>query len=193
MPTHPRLLPLASAALFLVVAAGCVPKKPAERVTETRARYKVERVSFLPQAPETPVEAAPGVEGEAAAAEGTAATVEGAPADPAAPGEQIAEEAPAAVGPVPTRILFDVILTFDGKEPLPGVTLEVTHADSFEVEKETRRHYVETADMLEGSPKQVAFELDGFLFEEGDLFSVEVRPVPPAEQGEYREYVEAGR
>ena len=169
----------------LLVGGGCAEKSPMEKIAETRAKYTVQLNGWLPQEPEPePFEIAEGGELEAA-------EVEGVEAEMAEPGtEEMAEEAvEPEPGPETTAIHFDVILYFDGDETLPGITLDITHADSNEQEKATYRYWANTADMLRGAPLQFNFVLEIPNFEPGDVFSMEIRrPIPDAEISEYGEF-----
>lgn len=86
------------------------------------------------------------------------------------------------------RIVLDVLVEWSGKEPLPGLTLDVSMADPAGAEKVERRIWIETAQLRRGG-EQLALVLDGLPWQPGDGFFVEVRPtVPIAERGEYREF-----
>lgn len=169
---------------------GCAAKSPAEQVAETRTHYKIQQITWLPQ---EQLEAEPSDE----LAEGELAADEEEAAEPEEGGDMEEEmgetDEMVAEGPQPTDILFDIVLNFAGRESLPGITLDITHADPFEKQKEIRRHYVETEGMLDGDVSQLSFVLEDFQFEPGDVFSVEIRQnVPPEERGEYREFAAAG-
>ena len=94
--------------------------------------------------------------------------------------------------PPKATILFDLLIRFEGEDPLSGITVDITQADPFERQKEHRRHWIDTSHFLGGSLEQVSFELEGFDFEDGDVFSVELQPVAAEERGEYREFSEVG-
>ncbi|MEM8994503.1 MAG: hypothetical protein AAGF23_06895 [Acidobacteriota bacterium] len=180
------------------MATGCAEKTPAEKVAEARASYVVELNSWFPREPEPePVADEAPADGEAA--DGEAADGEDAPADgEAADGEGADAEleildVDADTGPRQVNVFFDLIVLFEGDEPLGGLTLDVSQADGSGAEKKSWLHYVELPDHIKGSTKQVSFETQGVEFEEGDQFSVILRKVvPPDEQGEYREFASAG-
>lgn len=197
-----RLPLLALMTLLLGAVIACQPKTPEEKIAAARAAYTVELNSWFPQEPEPEV-VAEDVAGEDPAGEAEA----GAEAAEAA---AVAEEAVEAgegegegelefvevdnVGPRTVNVLFDLIVQFNGDEPLPGLTLEITRADASGNEKASMRHYQELPEHIKGDTKQVSFKLEGLEFEDGDGYSVTVRKVvPPEEQGEYREFASAGQ
>lgn len=175
--------------LLVVLAVACAPTDPVTRVDEARAKYTVQLNNWLDRTPSPP--AAETAEEEVAEVAAVAAeSAEAAAVEETMMGE--GEEIEVDTGPQPISILFDIAVRFDGNDPLPGVTIELIQQDADGNAKETRRQYVETAGARRGSPKQVDFELDGFLVEEGDQFGVSIRQaVPPQDHGEYREYAEA--
>jgi hypothetical protein len=90
------------------------------------------------------------------------------------------------------RIVLDVLVDWSGREPLPGLTLDVSMADPAGTEKVRRRVWIETAHLRRGG-EQLALVLDGLPWQPGDGFFVEVRSrVPTAERGDYREFGAAG-
>lgn len=196
---RPATLTLLAVALL---AAAC-NQSPEARVADLRGKYEVTQFSFLPQ--DEPVAVPQVVDpGEASDSE---ALPEPEPADMVTADVLATADDPADVDAVaadgvtpPTAsadtgrdVLFDVILLFRGRNTLPGLTLDVTHADAGENEKAIYRHYVDTTGMVKGDSKQVAFTLEDLPFEDGDVFSVGVRQtVPEAERAEYREFAEAG-
>ncbi|MEO1366554.1 MAG: hypothetical protein AAFX50_05220 [Acidobacteriota bacterium] len=194
--------------MLLVLATGCAEKTPAEKVAEARAAYVVELNSWFPREPEPePVADEAAVEGAAEdgdaadgdAADGDAADGEAAEGDDTAAegeatdGELEVLDVDADTGPRQVTVFFDLIVLFEGDEPLGGLTLDVSQADGAGAEKKSWLHYVELPDHIKGSTKQVSFETPGVEFEEGDQFSVILRKVvPPDEQGDYREFASAG-
>lgn len=188
------LLPLI--ALLSLLLFSCGPKTPEEAVAQARAKYTVQLNTFQvvkPDVEETPMEALEGEtmeDGAAAATSAEAAATEGEAAEgEAAEGEEAAAMEPE--GPVSTEILLDLLLAFDGSDPLPGVTMEISHADPFEKEKGHYRRYLETGNARAGDSRQLSEYITVENFETGDVFSVSIRPnVPPEEQGEYREFAE---
>lgn len=205
-------------ALACLVLGACAPQDPEERLLEIRSRYTVKLNTWLPKedlAPDpVPVDAAAVIDDEVMAGDGTEGdamgdeAAEGEMAGDAMAGDEMAgdemegeagemmageEMAMEPVGPQPTSILFDLVVRFEGDEPLPGITVDITHADSNETVKDTRRHWIDTSDLVSGVSEQKDFVLDGFLLEEGDIFSVELRQViPPAERSAYRELAGLG-
>lgn len=171
---HPNrrleLFLLATATAAAVCLAACQPKDPQVRVAQIRSEYTVKLNAWRVVAPET--------EGEANLGE---------------PGAALGET-PAETGARPVTVMFDVLVSFRGKEPLPGITLDITQADPFEKEKDHRRHWIDTSKFINGSFEQIAFELGGFQLIDGDVFSVDLLQfVPEDVRGEYREFAEAGR
>lgn len=193
--SDPSARPGALSALgVLLLAAGllgaCGPSDPTAEIEDARSRYSAEVVSFsVDQRPETPPVEPPAAvaEGEIDAAAGE--TAEGAEA--AATGADAAE----SVEPVDVRqdVLLDIVLRFDGQDPLPGLTLDVTHAGADGQEKGTYRAYIDTSEVHRGPPAQLVHRLEDVPYEEGDGFHAEVRsPVPAAERDQYRELSEPG-
>jgi hypothetical protein len=182
-------------AMTLLVFAGCAPADPQAQVAAARADYEAQLSGWIVRQPE-PMEA---TLDPVATAESPMDENEG-EVDPSMASETspAAEEMAAVVDPVvpdPTEItvLFDVIVLFSGKDPLPGLTVDITHADAAGGEKVVRQHYLEVGDLLRGSTRQVAIELDGWDLTDGDQFSIEVRRgLSDAERGTYREFQEAG-
>ncbi|MEM7587566.1 MAG: hypothetical protein AAF560_29530, partial [Acidobacteriota bacterium] len=135
-----------------------------------------------------------GAEGDPAggSAEGAAVAAEAAVAEgeEAAEGEEMME---VEAGPQLRPIFFDLIVRFDGYDALPGITVDITHADAFQKEKEVFRHWLDTTGMAKSDTRQIDFILEDIEFEDGDVFSVMLREtVPSEERGEYREFAEAG-
>lgn len=168
------LTALCLAAPVLGLACASEPKDPAERVSEIRSRYSARLNGFVVhQVPEQPAEPPAEVPGEAVA-DDQAGSVE-------------------ALGPVPVRqaVTLDVLVALEGRESLPGLTLDVTQADAREEEKASWRVYLDVTDVHRGPGTQISHRLEDVEFEDGDRFHVEVRhPVPAAERGEYREFQE---
>lgn len=88
--------------------------------------------------------------------------------------------------------ILDVLVGWQGGEPLPGLTLDVSMAAPGGAEKAHRRIWIETAGVDRGG-EQITLELTDLPWEPGDGFFVEVRsPVPAAERGDYREFAAGG-
>lgn len=177
----PRKSILALTTLCLAAAVGLAcssePEDPAERVSEIRSKYSAELNGFVVhQEPEVPAE--PPVEAPGEAAEPVA--------DDLAEGVEVLPEVP-----VSQAVTLDILVSLDGREVLPGLTLDVTQADVQENEKASWKVYLDVSDVVRGPGTQISYRLEDVEFEEGDGFYVEVRhPVPPGERGEYREFQE---
>ncbi|RMH16864.1 MAG: hypothetical protein D6696_17265 [Acidobacteria bacterium] len=177
---------VASLAVAAALVAACTPADPAARIAKIRSQYTVELNSWLPR----PEEAAPAAGEAPEAAAGEAAVAEEGDAEEGTGDETTAGEEDG--GPSPTRIFFDLVVGFEGREPLPGITVDITHASADEQVKEVRRHFIETPNLHRGGSQQIGFELDFPDFEEGDVFAVDVRQVvPPEERHLYPEFAEA--
>ncbi len=187
----PLVLSISCSCLLLLGLMACTPASPEEQVAKTRSQYTVKFNAWALQQSEPAQEAA--AEGDVAGeGEATAAAVGS--EEEGEEGEVDLSETLASInlGPQSSDILFDLLVRFEGSKPLPGITVEVTHADPFEKEKENRLHYIET-DSFVGTQKtqQVSFVLEGFEYEDGDVFSVEFNAyVSPEERGGYREFAE---
>lgn len=178
----PRKSILALTALCLAVpvlglACASEPEDPAEQVSEIRSRYSAQLNGFVVhQVPETPAEPPVEVPGESAEPV----------ADDRAEGVEVLEPVPVA-----QAVTLDILVSREGRESLPGLTLDVTHVDAREEEKASWKVYLDVADVHRGPGTQIAYRLEDVEYEEGDGFHVEVRhPVPAAERGEYREFQE---
>ncbi len=171
-------------AAFVVLSVylvGCAPKSPEEKVAQLRSRYKARLNGFIVQrepveemsaaleeVPETPIEAAEGLEAEEVA------------------------EVESMTAPVGQKILLDVLIQHDSTERLPGLTVDVSMVDPGKQEKEHWRVWFDTSGMAKATPTQFTHILEGVAYEEGDGFSAEVRhPVPAEERSEYREFASA--
>ena len=179
-----RALLTVLAMIVVLLCGGCAPKSPEEKIAAARAKYAMQPSGILVREIE-PEPAAEAMDAE-----------EGAAAEAMAEDEEVTDElefeAPEG-GPRTVNVLFDLILTFDGREALPGITIEVTHRDPFEKEKAHFRQWIETAGLGRGEARQISFEKEIANFETGDDFAIEIRPfVPPEERGNYREFAAAG-
>ena len=184
---------LLAALLLMTSVVACGPGSPEEKVTQTRAQYSVQLNSWFPKI-EEPVAEPEAEMGEDMAAE---AASDDAPAEgEAAEGETMdAEEAGMAdsepAAPSTTTIFFDLIVLFSGQEPLPGITVDITHADADGNEKGTWRRFLDIPNIVKSETKQIDFE-DDREFVEGDQFSVQLlKQVDPANYSEYSEYASA--
>lgn len=90
------------------------------------------------------------------------------------------------------EIVLDVLVQFDGQEPLDGVTVDLSVADAAGREKAVRHLWVDTLGLGKGPGKQVTLTLTDLPYQAGDGFFVEVRaPIPATERGDYREFAAA--
>ncbi|MCB9378566.1 MAG: hypothetical protein H6511_07360 [Holophagales bacterium] len=105
----------------------------------------------------------------------------------------VVREYPSADGqPGKQEILLDVLISYDGREPLEGVTLDLSMADGAGREKARRTLWTDVSGVERGNSRQVTLVVDDLPYQAGDGFWVEVRsPVPAAERGSYRELSEA--
>ena len=197
--------------LLLAALVACGPGSPEEKVTQTRAQYSVQLNGWFPKAVEEPAyEPMDGemtdeemTDGETADGEAEAeASDEAATEDVGAEGEAVEGEAVegeavegepmAEAAPAPTTIVFDLIVLFSGKEPLPGITVDLTQADADGNEKKTWREFLDIPSIVKAETKQLTLESE-VDFAEGDQFSVQLlKYVDPANYSEYHEYAEAG-
>jgi len=87
------------------------------------------------------------------------------------------------------EIVLDVLVQWDGSQPLDGVTVDLSVADAAGREKAVRHLWVDTRGLGKGPGKQVTLTLTDLPYQAGDGFFVEVRaPIPAAERGGYREF-----
>ena len=87
------------------------------------------------------------------------------------------------------EIVLDVLVQWDGSQPLDGVTVDLSVADAAGREKAVRHLWVDTRGLGKGPGKQVTLTLTDLPYQAGDGFFVEVRaPIPAAERGDYREF-----
>lgn len=190
--------------LVALLASGCEPQDPEERISELRGRYEVTLNNWFirreppPPTPEESTAAEAEGDGESAAAEGDAGAAASGEGTPEEAGETTAEGEDEIVeedlGPKLRDVLLDIEIWHDARESLPGITLEVTQADASENEKATYRIWVDTSALPPGTHRQVNHVFEDIEVAEDDQFSVELRhPVPPAERDEYREFQQAGQ
>lgn len=111
---------------------------------------------------------------------------EAAPGEGAADGEDGPVDMPETMQ-ISQKVTLDILVKHEGGGELPGITLDISQADSSGNEKQNWKLWVKTSDL--GVGKQITQTLEGVTLDEGDGFHVEVRPfVPPEEQGEYQEF-----
>ncbi|MDA8016201.1 MAG: hypothetical protein MPN21_02035 [Thermoanaerobaculia bacterium] len=196
---------LTAFALLSLLLAGCQAGSPEEQVAAKRAQYTVSLNSWYPELENEAVDEAADSEAGDEVAEGEAAetpTPEGEAAETPTPvGDGAGDEASTDVaivdlvpGPQPHTIVFDLLVLYDGRgEALQGITVEVTQAGASGAEKASWLEYLELPAMSKGVSEQVGFQKTGVLFEEGDVFAVNLnKSVPPAERSQYREFQSAG-
>lgn len=92
------------------------------------------------------------------------------------------------------EVVLDVHLAWNGREALPGITLDLTMIDASGEVKTRRKLWVETGGLVRGDSRQIEFTVADLDYREGDGFYVEVRsPIPPEERNEYREFRKEAR
>ena len=90
---------------------------------------------------------------------------------------------------VRTDAILDIVVSTDGEEQLPGLTLDIEHLDAERRAKDRRTFWVETAALARGQSAQVTHVLENVAWETGDAYSVAVRkPIPPDGTAGYREF-----
>lgn len=163
-------------AAALLVFVGCAKKSPLEQMIENRARYTAEINGFFIQ--ETPVVAEVDAEVEVEPGDG------GEPAD--VEGTEV-DEAPSME--VVQNAHLDILVKHDAFEKLPGITLDIIHADANENVKGEWKLWVDTSNVPRANPTVYGHVIENVDYVEGDGFAVEVRhPIPEAERGDYREF-----
>ena len=183
-----RLAALLAAAAALALA--CAPEDPAERVARLRPQYKAELTSFVVKKPEPPEPVA--APEEMAGEEAGAPIEEPAAGETPAPTEPMAEPAIEEL-PTTSDVILDILVSCNSREPLAGLTLDVSHVGAAKQEKRRHRVWVDTSKLGNGAKTQVSHVLEDIDYEEGDGFHVEVRRlVPPGERGDYPEFSGAG-
>lgn len=162
---------------------GCGQKSPEERVAELRSYYSARLNGFIVD--EEPVFAEPSpleapLDEEASEAAGEQPSAEAAASAEFAPETEIA---------LRQRVHLDILIQHRSPERLPGLTVDISMADSGGREKGSWRAWFDTSNMAEATVTQFTHILEDVGYEEGDGFFVEVRhPVPVEERGEYREF-----
>ncbi len=172
---------------ILLLALGpiaCAPGDPMAKVAAAREDYEAQLSGWIVRPQEPPAEIVT-TEGEGEGEDGNAGDT-----DDEAPGEDMA---PIEIDPRSQVVLFDLIVLYSGNDPLPGVTVDISHVGGDGVEKAVRKQYLELPNIRRGATEQVDFELDGWDLADGDSFAVEVtRGVSESDRGAYREFQEAG-
>lgn len=177
------VLAVALLSILPLSLVGC--QSPQEKAMAIRSEYILQLNTWLLQEPEPgkgPLADAHAAADDISAKAAATDAVDSALADDAA----IEPEVPA--GPRKVTVLFDIVLSQQTSEGLPGLTLDVSQADPFQKEKKTYRHFVELPKMVKGQTQQTSFSIQADDFVDGDVFSVSLRKnIPEAERGEYRE------
>jgi hypothetical protein len=170
-------------AIYAVSLGACSSSTPLEQLEATRAEYKANLNSFFVRETPLEVEPAPTVEGEGEADEPVAGSEDAADA---AEGEG---EMAMAEPEVRLDAMLDVIVQHDSRNPLDGITLDITMVDANQQELASWRRWVDTAGLPKANQRPVSLVLEDVDYEEGYGFFVEIRAfVAESERGEYREY-----
>ena len=166
-------------ATAVVVSTACSSKSPEEKIAQIRSLYKARLNGFIIEEEPLPVELA---ETEVVDVEDQATDVV----------EAIEEEIVAEPPPVRQRARLDLLIQHDSYDRLPGVTVDISMANSAGEEKGHWRVWFDTADVGKATVTQFTHILEDISYEEGDGFFAEIRnPIPPEERSEYREFSEA--
>ncbi len=176
-----KAVPVVLLVLLLLPLAACGPGTPEEKVAKIRSGYTIELNTWKKVARQEEETAAE--EGEPEDEAATAETGEEG-AQEGAPEEEVS-------GPVPTDVLFDLVVYFRGRESLDGLTVDISHANAAQEEKGVYRQYVEIPGMVNGETRQTDFVLEDLPFEEGDVFAVEVVEGVPEDLAAYPEFSES--
>ncbi len=189
-----KTLPVLLFALLMLSIASCGRTDPGERVAAIRGQYSVSLEGFAVDRPGPAVDRASEPDpsdGVSVSAEASATAEATATAAEASGEEGDAEDELDEPGPRPAEVMLQLLVRFSGEDPLPGVTVEVTQADREGEQQPPTLHWIETAGIGQGELRQVDLALEGVPYEEGDAFSVTLRPNIPAEdRGQYREFAQ---
>lgn len=106
--------------------------------------------------------------------------------------EEMLSESPQ--GPRQVELLADLVVRFVGPgKPLPGITVDITHADPYGIEKARHLVWAETPGLRRGEKRSVPVRLEVDNYEDGDEFYVEFQEfVPPEARSGYREFAMSG-
>ena len=160
------------AVLAAALTLGCAAKTPEEKVAGIRALYSARLNGFIIEEEPLPV---------------TEVEME-------EPGDAEVPEEDVMIEPIPVRqqARLDVLIHHDSYDLLPGVTVDISMANSAGDEKNHWRVWFDTSDMGKASITQFTHILEDISYEEGDGFFAEIRnPIPVDERKEYREFSEA--
>ncbi len=167
-----RAAVLAIAILLVLTTLGCAQKSPEEQVADLRGQYTAELVSWR-------------VEQTPAAAEVSEGAEDGSEAEG---GGEVEVPEHLATNLI-NDIFLDILVGTSSAEVLDGLTVDVTHAAATQAEKQTFRVFLDTSGITKGAPSQITAKLENVeSFEEGDLFSVEIRNPSADQRGDYAEF-----
>lgn len=194
-PVHsaPSRLPRALRALAAVVALAALILTGAcaePTVAEERIGYEATLNNYAIR--EVPLEPEPAMDAEGTMEEDGETAPDSEAAAAAEEGEDGEETEPAPVE-VRQDLILDIMMERVRRSAdLPGVTVDVTHADANEDEKRVYKVWIDTSDV-----RSLAVQKDAVIedveYVDGDRFHVEIRhPIPEGERGEYREFSDAG-
>jgi hypothetical protein len=157
------------AVVVVGLSLACTAKSPEDKIADIRALYSARLNGFIIE--EEPI-AVPEVEAEEV---GDA---------------EVVDEA-LVVEPTPVRqlIRLDILIQHDSYELLPGVTVDISMANSAGEEKGHWRAWFDTSKVVKANVTQFTHILEDMAYEEGDGFFAEIRkPIPVEERSEYREF-----
>lgn len=170
-----RVLVVMVTMALVALVSGCRQESNAERVSRLRSGYTATLNGFV-------VQQEPMTEAEAATEPEQSSSAE----------SSDTSEAAASQVPVQQNVMLDILIRNDNDERLPGITLDVSQADSEHKEKAAWKIWVDTSEIGRGPGTQLSYLLKNVDYVEGDGFNVEVtHPVPASERGQYREFSSA--
>ncbi len=165
------------AVLATGLALGCPAKTPEEKVASIRNLYSARLNGFIIEEEPLPVaEIVVEEPGESEAAEEDVI-------------EAVEEDVIFEPPPMRQQARLDILILHDSYELLPGVTVDISMANSAGEEKNHWRIWFDTSDIGKASVTQFTHILEDISYEEGDGFFAEVRnPIPEDEWKDYREF-----
>jgi len=161
-----------------VVLAGCGPAD----VNQLRGNYVAQLNGWVVK--EEPMAIVSGID-TVAGDEQAAAPVEGEDesTEPMSEPQELSTDAVVTT----KTVILDILLQHKSGATLPGITLDVTQADSQHNEKHSWKVWVDTSQLA--GTQQFTHTLENVELDEGDVFNVEVRSfVPESERSEYKEF-----
>lgn len=176
--------------VLALLVGGCPREEPApvladeeasdaSSVVESAFEVRLNRFDVVDWAP------APASQEGESAAEAEAAAMGG----EEAMGEDYEEGEEGGDGPRTAKIMFDLLVRFDGPGVAPEkIGVEFTHESPVDGEKGRYRQALVTHEMQPGEIRQEPFELEIPDFEEGDTFSVEYRATVPPPVSDWEEW-----